>query len=172
MIKNNPIFLLWNSSIGKKFIVALTGAFLVTFLAGHLAGNLLMYVGPEAFNAYAKSLHELGSGMGIWVARFLLLGALFLHVAATICLVIQNKEAKMKTYEKDTYVQANRGSRWMIWSGLTILFFIVFHILHYTVRVDAELAEMARDGRPYDMVIAGFSNPCLLYTSPSPRDRG
>lgn len=120
-----------------------------------------MYVGPDAFNAYAKSLHELGSGMGIWVARFLLLGTLFLHVAATICLVIQNKAAKMKTYEKDTYVQANRGSRWMIWSGLTILFFIVFHILHYTVRVDSELAELARDGRPYDMVIVGFSNPLV-----------
>lgn len=165
MIKNNPLFRFWNSSIGKKIIVALTGAFLVSFLAGHLAGNLLMYIGPDAFNAYAKSLHELGSGVGIWIARFVLLGALVSHVAATICLVMQNKESKIQSYEKETYVQANRGSRWMIWSGLTILFFIIFHILHYTVRIDSKLAELANAGKPYDMVILGFSSlpVCLFY---------
>ena len=163
MMKNFAICRFWDSSIGKKLIVALTGAALVLFLAGHLSGNLLMYLGPDAFNEYAKFLHEVGHGVGIWVARLGLLGCLFLHVLATISLVIQNKKAKQQSYECDRYVQANRGSRWMIWSGLTILAFIVFHLLHFTVRVDADLAKLARDGSPYDMVILGFQNPLVVF---------
>lgn len=146
------------SSIGKKIIVALTGAALVFFLAGHLAGNMLLYVGPDDFNEYAKFLHSMLHGAGIWVARIGLLGCLVLHVGATIALVIQNRIAKVHTYECDRYVKANRGSRWMIWSGLTILLFVVFHILHFTVRVDSELAGLARGGNPYEMVVVGFQN--------------
>lgn len=157
-MKNNPLCLIWASSIGKKLIVAVTGAALVLFLAGHLTGNLLMFMGRDDFNEYAEFLHTIGHGVGIWVARIGLLGCITLHVLATIALVIENKKAKIQAYECDRYVQANRGSRWMIWSGLTILAFIVFHILHYTVRVDSELAKLANNGDPYQMVIVGFSN--------------
>lgn len=66
---NNPLCQFLASSIGKKIIVALTGAALVLFLAGHLTGNLLLYVGPDDFNEYAAFLHEVGHGAGIWVAR-------------------------------------------------------------------------------------------------------
>ena len=162
MIKNSSVCRFWNSSIGKKLIVALTGAVLVLFLAGHLIGNLLIFKSPEDFNEYAEFLHHIGHGMGIWVARLGLLGALFLHVAATICLVIQNREAKQVGYECEKYVQANRGSRWMIWSGLTIIFFIIFHILHFTVRVDAELADLANSKDPHGMVILAFQNPLVV----------
>ena len=162
MIKNIAIFRFWNSSIGKKIIVAVTGILLVLFLAGHLTGNLLMYAGPKAFNEYAKFLHSMGHGAGIWIARLGLLGTIFLHIAATVCLVIQNKEAKATTYECDRYVQANSGSRWMIWSGLTILLFVIFHILHYTVRIDSELADFAKQGNPYGMVIEGFQNLAVV----------
>jgi len=161
MMNNFAIFRFWNSSIGKKIIVAVTGIGLVLFLAGHLSGNLLMYAGPEAFDAYAHFLHSFGHGLGVWFARFGLLGCIGLHIAATICLVMQNREAKKQNYEKDTFVQANRGSRWMIWSGLTILLFIIFHILHYTVRVDSELADLAKQS-PYAMVIKGFQSPLIV----------
>ena len=161
LIKKNPLYLLWASSIGKKLIVAVTGAALVLFLAGHLTGNMLMYMSQEDFDHYAHFLHNMLHGAGIWVARIGLLGCIVLHVLATIALVIQNKKAKIISYEKDTYVQANSGSRWMIWSGLTILFFIVFHILHFTVRVDSELAIIAKES-PYQMVINGFKGHPLV----------
>jgi len=155
----------WQSSIGKKLIVAVTGIVLVGFLIGHLSGNLLMFVGPEAFNAYAEFLHGMLHGAGVWVARIVLLTCLVLHVMATICLVRQNKAAKGKNYEKEETSVASGSSRIMIWSGLTILAFIVFHLLHYTVRVDSELAAIAEtpdafgnNNNAYKMVIVGFEN--------------
>lgn len=148
----------WHSSIGKKIIVALTGAVLVAFLLGHLSGNLLMYVGADAFNEYAEFLHSMLHGAGVWIARIVLLTCLVLHVVATICLVRANKTAKGQNYEKEETNVASGSSRIMIWSGLTILAFVVFHILHFTVRVNAELAGLADSGNAYGMVILGFKN--------------
>lgn len=127
----------WSSSIGKKLVVALTGAFLVVFLAGHLAGNMLIYVGPDAFNAYAYKLHHMLNGAGVWVARVVLLGAFALHIIATVSLTRQNRLAR-KQYEHKATIQASRSSRIMILSGLTIIAFIIYHILHFTARVGNE----------------------------------
>lgn len=148
----------WASSIGKKLVVALTGVVLVGFLAGHLSGNLLMFVGQSAFNEYAEFLHHLLHGAGIWIARIVLLTCFVLHIVATIQLTTANRAAREKRYEKDATVQASRSSRIMIWSGLTILAFVIFHILHYTVQVDSTLAGLADEGNPYGMVVLGFSN--------------
>jgi succinate dehydrogenase / fumarate reductase, cytochrome b subunit len=150
----------WSSSIGKKLIVALTGLVLVGFLAGHLSGNLLMYVGREAFNEYAHFLHTMLHGAGVWIARVVLLAMLVLHVAATISLTRQNRAAR-QPYEFKNTLQASKSSRIMIVSGLTILAFVVFHILHYTVRVDADLAKLGATD-PYGMVIVGFKNPLVV----------
>lgn len=155
----------WQSSIGKKIVVAITGIVLVGFLAGHLSGNLLMFVGADAFNGYAEFLHTMLHGAGVWIARIVLLTCLVLHVAATIGLVRANKTAKGKNYEKKETSTASGSSRIMIWSGLTILAFVVFHLLHYTVRVDATLAAHAdnpdafgNSNDAYRMVIVGFKN--------------
>lgn len=148
----------WHSSIGKKIIVAITGAVLVAFLLGHLTGNLLMYMGPDAFNAYAEFLHNMLHGAGVWIARIVLLTCLVLHVVATICLVRANKVAKGQNYENQETSVASGSSRIMIWSGLTILAFVIFHILHYTVRTDAELATLGDNGDAYGMVILGFDS--------------
>jgi succinate dehydrogenase / fumarate reductase, cytochrome b subunit len=151
----------WSSSIGKKFIVATTGIVLVVFLAGHLTGNMLIYVGRSAFNEYAEFLHSVGHGMGVWVARVVLLTLLILHVVATICLTRQNRAATQK-YQYKATIQASRSSRIMILSGLTILAFVIFHILHFTTRVDAGLAKIGATD-PYGMVIVGFHNPLVVF---------
>lgn len=149
----------WQSSIGKKLIVAVTGIVLVGFLIGHLSGNLLMYVGAEAFNEYAAFLHSMLHGAGVWIARIVLLTCLVLHVMATICLVRQNKAAKGQNYERPETSVASGSSRIMIWSGLTILAFVIFHILHYTTRsTSARLKELGDSGDAYQMVIEGFSS--------------
>jgi succinate dehydrogenase / fumarate reductase cytochrome b subunit len=149
----------WNSSIGKKLVVAITGLAMVVFLAGHLTGNMLIYAGKEAFDEYAKFLHEAGHGALIWVARAGLLVVIVLHVWATILLTRENKAAR-QAYQYKATIQASKSSRIMIWSGLTVLAFIVFHILHFTVRTNSHLAEIAKES-PYEMVIAGFSGGFL-----------
>lgn len=148
----------WHSSIGKKIVVALTGAFLVLFLAGHLTGNMLIFQSSEDFNEYAHFLHTMAHGWGIWVFRILLLGSLILHVLATIQLTIANRKARPVRYQKEATMVAPKSSRIMIISGLTILSFIVFHILHYTVRVDGDLRLLADFGQNWAMAVAGFQS--------------
>lgn len=157
----------WNSSIGKKLVVALTGLMLVGFLLGHMAGNLLIFQGREDLNDYAEFLHHMLHGWGIWIFRLGLLGAFFLHIVATVSLVRLNRAARDTRYACDATVQAPGSSRIMIWSGLTVLAFVVFHILHFTVRVDPALAAMKDPGDPdrhdvYGMVVAGFRNPLVV----------
>lgn len=147
---------LWDSSIGKKTVVAVTGLVFIGFLLAHLSGNMLVFVGEKAFNDYAYFLHHLGHGAVIWIARFVLLGSLILHVVATISLVRQNRAAR-PAYAHEGTLRASKSSKIMIWSGLTVLAFIIFHILHFTVRTDAELARVAAES-PYQMVILGFQN--------------
>ena len=92
----------WKSTIGRKYLVAVTGVVLTLFLAGHLGGNLLLYVGQEAFNDYAEFLHHMLHGTGVWIARVVLLTCLVVHVAATISLTRQNRAARQSYEFSDT----------------------------------------------------------------------
>lgn len=153
---------LWDSSIGKKTVVAVTGLVFIGFLLAHLSGNMLMFVGEKSFNDYAHFLKDLGHGSVIWIARFVLLGSLVLHVVATISLVRQNKAAR-PAYAHEETIQASKSSRIMIWSGLTVLAFIIFHILHFTVRTDPDLAVLGKEN-PYQMVVLGFQSwPVVIF---------
>jgi succinate dehydrogenase / fumarate reductase, cytochrome b subunit len=127
----------WSSSIGKKLVVALTGLFLILFLAGHLVGNLVVFMGPEPFNAYAYFLHHMLHGVGIWVFRILMLVMFAAHIIATVALTKQNKAAR-KSYEHPATIQASKSSRYMILTGLTILVFFIYHMLHFTARIGNE----------------------------------
>jgi succinate dehydrogenase / fumarate reductase cytochrome b subunit len=95
-------------------------------------------------------------GAGIWIARIGLLVAVTLHVVGTIALTRQNRAAR-QPYECKATIQATKSSRLMIWSGLTILAFVIYHLLHFTVRIDAKLAETGKDD-PYGMVVKGFES--------------
>jgi succinate dehydrogenase / fumarate reductase, cytochrome b subunit len=127
----------WSSSIGKKLVVAVTGVILVLFLLGHLIGNLTVFMGPEAFNRYAHFLHHMFHGAGIWAFRVFMLVVIVAHFAATISLTRQNRAAR-KSYEHPATIQASKASRTMIFSGLGILAFIIYHLLHLTVRFGNE----------------------------------
>lgn len=167
-----PIHLkIWRSTIGRKLIVAITGLMLVAFLAGHLSGNLLVWVGRKAFNDYADFLHGFLHGSGVWVARIGLLVAFILHIAATISLVRDNRRAR-EPYAFKTRIQAKKSSLIMVWSGLTILAFVIFHLLHFTFRVsypDSEFVDpdYLRDTGDvrfdaWKMVIIGFNQPLIV----------
>lgn len=157
----------WASSIGKKLVVAITGIMLVGFLLGHMTGNLLVFQGRGALNDYAEFLHHFLHGWGIWFARLGIIAAFVLHIIATVSLTRQNRAARSSQYACDATVQASTSSRIMIWSGLTVIAFVIFHIFHFTVRLDPDLAAMKDPGNPdrhdvYGMVIAGFKNPLVV----------
>ena len=85
------------STLQKKQISGITGLMMIGFVIAHLSGNFLIFKGPEAFNGYAKFLHDLGALL--WVARIGLIVAFVAHLASTMSLVIQNKKARNKNWE-------------------------------------------------------------------------
>lgn len=122
---------IWRSSLGRKYIMAGTGALLFGFLIAHLAGNLQVFGPPELINTYA---HFLKSKPGlVWGARLGLLAILGLHVVSAISLSAQNRAARPVPYGgvKTPYA-APLNSRTMLLSGVTILAFVIYHLLHFT----------------------------------------
>jgi succinate dehydrogenase / fumarate reductase cytochrome b subunit len=163
----NPITFFWKSSIGKKWLVALTGIVLVGYVIGHLVGNMQIFMEPAQINRYAEFLHA--SPKLLWVIRAFLIACLVLHVVTTIKLVIENRGARPEKYAMEKRVQATLAARLMAVSGLVVLAFIVFHILHFTSRnIDPQLHPREHGGvmnGEYDvhtMVIRGFQNHPLV----------
>ena len=93
---HQPVIAFYQSSIGKKIVVATTGVILVLYVLGHLLGNLQIYLGPDRINTYAKFLHDLGPIL--WAIRVFLLAAFVTHIVATIQLAYENHLAKPQKY--------------------------------------------------------------------------
>ncbi|MBN2069073.1 MAG: succinate dehydrogenase cytochrome b subunit [Opitutales bacterium] len=121
------------SSVGKKYLMALSGFILSGFVLGHMCGNLQVFLPPHWINSYAHHLQSMPYGL-LWVVRAVMLSAVAIHAATAIVLFKENKAARPEAYRKDATVRASKASRTMIVSGLIILFFIIFHIFHYTVK--------------------------------------
>jgi succinate dehydrogenase / fumarate reductase cytochrome b subunit len=159
---NRSLCSFWSSSIGKKIVVAVTGLVLTLFLAGHLAGNLVVFLGRDAFNEYAQFLHHFLHGGAVWISRIVLLACLIFHVVATVQLTRRNKAAR-EPYAHEATVQAKKSSLIMIWTGLTIFAFVIYHLLHFTIlpKISVDTAYLTKTGveRPdaWLMVIQGFS---------------
>jgi succinate dehydrogenase / fumarate reductase cytochrome b subunit len=113
--------------------MALTGLILVGFAIGHMLGNLQMFLHPDWINEYAYKLHHLPYGL-LWVVRIVLLIAVVLHIWTAVLLVIDNRRARPQQYVVKQHLQATFASRTMRYSGLILLAFIVFHLLHFTVQ--------------------------------------
>src|SRR5437660_3789912 len=122
----------WNTSVGRKIVVAVTGVILILFVIGHLLGNLQIFLGPEWINAYSQHLRDLGPLL--WMIRAFLLVTVLLHIYFTIQLAIENRRARPESYRDRNYVKASWASRHMVVSGLVVLEFIIFHLFHFTAR--------------------------------------
>jgi len=154
----------WNSSIGVKMIMGLTGAGLVLFVVGHMLGNLQIFLGPHALNDYAEKLRVLPELL--WVARIGLIVILVAHVASAIRLTRMNRAARPVGYRKQKAVQVGYAARTLLLSGLIVLAFVVYHLLHFTFgTIDPEHFHLVdAEGRHdvYSMVVHGFSNPLVV----------
>lgn len=149
------------SSIGLKFLMALTGLMLLGFVGAHLLGNLLIYAGPEALNAYARGLKELPYGL-LNVARAGLLVTFGVHILVALKLQLQAKAARPVPYAHKSTIQASMASRTMIYSGLLLLAFVLFHLAHFTWGL-VQPQPLLESGEVdvYAMVVAGFRVPAL-----------
>lgn len=136
------------TSVGKKAVVAVTGFALFLFVVVHMLGNLQFFAGRETLNKYGEMLHALPELL--WVARLGLLACVVLHVVFTVKLVRENAAARPVRYAYESTVRATWPARFMILSGLTVLLFIVYHLLHFTAHVThpeyAQLAEVKATG--------------------------
>ncbi len=120
----------YRSVIGKKILMAVTGILLVGFLLSHMATNLLVFKDPTALDAYAAWLRSFGPLL--WVARLGLLVLALVHVALAIQLTGLARKARPVGYEQLEHRSSTLGARTMRVGGFILLFFTVFHILHFT----------------------------------------
>ncbi|MCI0541487.1 MAG: succinate dehydrogenase cytochrome b subunit [Verrucomicrobiales bacterium] len=158
----------FQSSVGKKYIMALSGLGLFLFVVGHLLGNLQVFLGPETINSYGHFLQT--TPELIWPARLGLVALVGLHIWAAASLTAQNRAARGPVSYSSAYTPtaASFASRTMMMSGAIIAAFVIYHILHFTVQVRAVnltgkdfVALTDAKGRHdvYAMMIAGFRHP-------------
>jgi succinate dehydrogenase / fumarate reductase cytochrome b subunit len=150
--------LFWNSSVGKKVIMAVTGLIMVAYLITHVLANLLVFQGPSKINAYSAFLH--GTGGALWAARVVLLAALIFHVIAAVQLAARRQTARPVGYAAGRDPQVSTlASRTIRWGGALILAFLVYHILHFTT---GTAHPSFVEGDPYHNVTTGFRNPVVV----------
>lgn len=151
-------------------MVALTGLALFGFVVGHMIGNLQIFLGWEALNRYGAFLQ--GAGELLWIIRLGLLIMVLLHIYFTIQLRIESRGAREQKYAVTRYPAASFPARWMMLSGLMVLCFLIYHLLHFTVQVPAvNLLEPAINFREmhdakarhdvYQMMVRGFQQPVI-----------
>lgn len=144
------------TSIGKKLFMAITGLGFIGFLAGHLAGNLTIYGGKDAFNSYAEHLHSLGPLLNL--AEVGLLTFAVIHIAMGLYLFYQNYTARPVRYAVNkTGGGRTIGSLTMPYTGILMIAFVVFHLINFHF-VDKTHTTI------FEIVSNAFSNPLYVIT--------
>lgn len=163
---HSPIALFYTSSLGRKYVMAVTGVLLLLFVIGHLVGNLQVFLGAEVFNAYAAFLQ--GMGAILWVVRAGLLAVFGIHVLMAFQLRSVNRGARPVGYQRQATLQASAASLYMLETGLVILLFVIMHLLHFTFKTFhpefSHMHDAAGRHDAYRMVIMGFQDPVYAWS--------
>jgi len=149
---------LWNSTIGKKTVMAVTGLIMLLYLVIHMLGNLKIFFGAAEFNGYAHWLRTIGEPAlhhewTLWIIRVVLLLSVVLHGVSAYLLSRQDIRARPSKYVHKR-PRASYATRTMRWGGVIIGLFVVWHLLDLTTLT---VNENAQPGRPYQNVVATFS---------------
>lgn len=149
---------LWRATVGKKIVMAGTGAILLLYLVAHMVGNLKVFFGQEAFDHYAHWLRTIGEpvlpyGWFLWLLRAVLLGSVVLHIAAATQLAVRGSRARPARYMHRSRVRGTYAARTMRWGGVIIALFVVYHLLDLTI---GTLNPDFRAGQPYHNVTTDF----------------
>jgi len=145
-------------TVGKKIVMAVTGAMMVLFVVAHMVGNLLVFQGAEAINDYGWLLQEGTHGL-IWVVRIIMLGALVGHVWAMFGVVGSQQAARSVAYQAGRKNnRTNYAAITMRFGGPVLLLYIIYHLLHFTTgHVHHDFVR----GDVYHNLVSGLSNPAI-----------
>jgi succinate dehydrogenase / fumarate reductase, cytochrome b subunit len=143
----------WQTTVGKKAIMALTGGILFLFVIGHLAGNLQVFEAPEKINRYAAFLKSVPALL--WSARVVLLISVVLHIWSSFELWLLQRQARPIKYVKKENIHSTYASRTMMWSGPIILAFVIWHLLQFTLGAVHPGAPFSEQN-VYNNVVLGF----------------
>jgi len=148
----------FGSSVGKKLMMALTGLFFCVFLVLHLAGNMTIYMGKDAFNSYAEHLHALGPLLIL--AEWGLLFFAVIHISTGLFLFYQNFKARPTRYAVNKRAGGRTlGSATMPYTGVILLLFVIYHLFNFHF-VDKTHTTI------FQIVSTAFAQPSyvLIYT--------
>jgi succinate dehydrogenase cytochrome b subunit len=128
---------LWGSTIGKKYVMAISGLIWFGYLIVHLWGNLNIYAGPNFLNTYGDWLRIvgepfLGYSQFLWLARIILIPAFIVHVWAAVQLTARDHASRPQRYSMRKNVESTFASRTMIYGGVFVLLFLIYHLLDFT----------------------------------------
>jgi succinate dehydrogenase / fumarate reductase cytochrome b subunit len=146
----------FDSSIGKKIVMAVTGAILCGFILGHMSGNLQAFLphGQQALDSYGVFLRQMLHGTALWMVRGVLLLSVILHVWAFLSLRSRNAAARPQGYRQAAHTESTFASRSMKLTGPLILVFVVYHILHMTT---GTVHPDFKEGAVYHNLVTGLS---------------
>ena len=159
---------LYSTSVGKKYVMAISGMVLMAFILAHMVGNLKLYFGATALDNYSHWLREVGEPALpkealLWGVRVVLIVAVVAHVYTAYQLTVINRQARPEAYRsKRDYVAADFASRTMRWTGIIVLLFVAFHLLDLTWGpANPDFVE----GDPYHNIVASFERipVALIY---------
>jgi succinate dehydrogenase / fumarate reductase cytochrome b subunit len=128
---------LYRSSVGKKVLMAVTGAILFVWILGHLEGNLKIFEGPDRYNAYAEGLRSFGApffgpSQFLWLVRVVLLFCVFVHMLSALQLTLRARAARPIVYQQTPHLEDTYASRTMRWGGIILLLYVIFHLMDLT----------------------------------------
>ena len=158
---------LLRSSVFKKQMVAITGLALVGFIIIHLAGNLIIFLGPAAFNHYSETLHAVPELL--WIARVTLIAAVIVHIYLTILVTIENRASggSGRYAVKATHGETNFAKKFMILTGALLFFFLFLHLFDFTIgdKTGPQAELNGQELAIYGVVWNSFLNPLrvLVY---------
>ncbi len=124
---------LFTSTVGRKVLMAVTGLLLVMFITVHLLGNTTVYWGQNGINAYAEHLHSLGPL--VWVFRLIMFALFAVHITFGIKLYTENRKANPEEYAIQKTLTTTFSAKTMIYTGLIILVFLIYHLMHFTMHI-------------------------------------
>ena len=141
-VRRRPTQLPWplniyQTAVGKKYAMALTGIGLLGFVVVHMIGNLHLYEGPRQVHEYAEALRDLGGHLIprtflLWVMRLGLMGMFAVHIHSAVSLSRMSHKADSSYVGSRNYIAANFASRTMRWTGPIILLYVLFHLADLT----------------------------------------
>ncbi len=158
---------LLRTSIGRKLVMALSGTVLLLFVVGHLAGNMSIFLGATILNSYA---HWLQHSVMLWPFRITMLLLVGLHIVMGLELARENRHSASSRSRYPGWFTRQLRDHHMLWSGIAVLLFLIFHLAHLTLGVGADSSFYQLDGNGmvdvYQRVVNGFRTPWIaaFYT--------